>query len=310
VKTESPFQPFAEEFLNHLRVRGAARRTIEGYRYDLRGFFVFLDEKGIRRLHQVTSQTLLTYHNRLLTRGGPGGKRLTVPSLANHIVHLRNFFRFLSRHHELLINPADDLAVPRCPPRPPTDVPDLNMMKRLLLVPNVRTAKGIRDRAMLELLYSSGLRVSELTGLDLGDVDLEAGELRVRRGKGGKDRVVPVGRAACLWVGRYLRAARPTLNRSAGELALFLSQNGGRWSRRRIAQLMRELVRKAGLKGRITAHTLRHAFATHMLRGKASLRHLQEMLGHVKLSTTQIYTKVDISDLKEVHRRCHPRGRS
>lgn len=310
MKTASSLSLFAGEFFDHLRVRGAARRTIEGYRYNIGRLIAFLEEVGVRRLHEVTSQVLLAYHNRLLSQGGPTGKRLTVASLAGHIVHVRNFFRYLTRHHELLINPAEDLAVPRCPPRPPTDVPDFYMMKRLLLVPNIRKPLGIRDRAMLELLYSSGVRVSEFTALELGDIDLVAAELRVRQGKGGKPRVVPLGRAACLWVGRYLRDVRPTLVRSTGQLAIFLSREGCRWSRRTIAQLMRGLALQAGIRTPLTAHTLRHTFATHMLRGKASLRHLQEMLGHAKLSTTQVYTKVDISDLKEVHRRCHPRGRA
>jgi integrase/recombinase XerD len=162
---------------------------------------------------------------------------------------------------------------------------------------------------MLELFYSTGLRVSEVTALDVADVDLADAVLAVRRGKGGKGRRIPVGAAACQWVGRYLRDARPQLVRKPSERHLFLSTRGHPLSRGDVAKIFRTIVRAAGLRIRVTPHTMRHTFATHMLRGKASLRHVQEMLGHALLSTTQIYTRVDISDLKDVHRRCHPRGR-
>lgn len=297
-------------FFAHLRVKRYSVRTIDNYRGTLAHFADFLGSCGVRAIQEVTPRHLVSYQTQLLAAGGERGRPLTVNTQANVAGQLKVFFRFLMQTHQLLANPAQELTLPRRTLRPPTDVLDLEAMRRLLQAPKVRTLRGLRDRAILELLYSTGIRATELANLDVPDIVIEEGELRVRCGKGAKDRVVPVGQAACLWVGRYLKDSRPRLSKHPGVGALFLNRRGRRLNRRALSRIVTACARKAGLTTRVTPHTIRHIFATHMLRGKASLRHLQEMLGHVRLSTTQIYTHVDISDLKREHRRCHPRGRT
>lgn len=296
-------------FFAHLRVQRYSVRTIDNYRGSLTHFAAFLTSAGVHAFHEVTPRHLVSYQTQLLAAGGERGRPLTVNAQANVAGQIKVFFKFLMQTHQLLANPAQELALPRRTARPPTDVLDLAAMRRLLRAPNVRTRKGLRDRAILELLYSTGLRATELANLNTADVVLDEGELTVRRGKGAKDRLVPVGQAACLWVGRYLKESRPSLAKHPGAIALFLNRQGRRLTRRSLSKIVRQRAKAAGLTTKVTPHTLRHTFATHMLRGRASIRHIQEILGHVRLSTTQIYTQVDITDLKREHRRCHPRGR-
>lgn len=296
-------------FLVDRKASGYAARTLEGNEKMLAQLLEFLAEREIEHVDQVTPAVLADYQAHLSAHGGVKGRPLTLQSQANLVGLVRTFFRFVVVRQYALTNAAQLLAVPHLPVRPPERILDHSGVKKLLLAPDVTTPLGVRDRAMLELFYSTGLRVSELTALDVADIDLVDGELSVRRGKGGKARRIPVGAAACQWVSRYLRDARPALARKPSERLLFLSTRGNPLSRGDVAHIVRTLVRAAGLRSRVTPHSLRHAFATHMLKGKASLRHIQEMLGHALLSTTQIYTRVDITDLKDVHRRCHPRGR-
>lgn len=298
-------------FLNDLEARGYSPRTREQYRWALGRFQQFLDEKEITTFSEVTramlaeyqTQTVLESHRRRGT--GP----LTAGTRLHLLTQVRQFFRYLVRHGQLLLNPAETLALPRTVRSPPRHVMTLLQVKRLLLAPDVTEVLGLRDRAMLEVLYAGGLRASELTQLDLGDIDLEAHELHIIRGKGGKARSVPVGAPACLWVGRYLERSRPELVTHAVERGLFLSWRGQRLNRSLLSRIVRKLGQKAHIPFKVTPHGLRHAFATHLLRGRASLRHVQEMLGHAKIDSTQIYTHLDLSDLKETHGRCHPRGR-
>lgn len=299
-----------EDFLADLTARAYSPRTLEGYRGTLRHLVDFLAQRKVHQIQDVTSQVLAEYQNRLVSVGGIDGRQLTPGSRAFRIGHVRCFFLFLVRRGIILTNPAHDMALPRCPRRPPTGILDLAAMKRLLLAPDISTPLGLRDRAIVELFYSTGVRVSELVGLDVFDIDLAGGELRVKRGKGGGSRQVPVGPAAVVWVGRYIKEARSRVVGHESQTALFLSQEGHRMSRRTISTMVATLAKRAQIKQRVTPHALRHAFATHMLRGRASLRHLQEMLGHKRLTTTQVYTRLDITDLKRVHRRCHPRGRA
>lgn len=309
MSTDRTFEASVTRFVMHLRTRHYAPRTIDNYRGTLAHFTAFLTERGLRAPHDVAPRDLIGYQTHLLAAGGSRGRALTMNAVANVVSHIKRFFRFLVRTHELLVNPAQDLELPRRSARPPRDVLDPAAVRRLLATPKTRTVRGLRDRAILELLYSTGLRASELAGLAISDIVLEDGELRVRHGKGDRDRLVPVGQVACLWVSRYLKEGRPRLVKHPGESALFLNRRGRRLNRRAVTRIVADAAQGAGLTVHITSHTLRHTFATHMLRGKASIRHVQEILGHARLNTTQIYTHLDISDLKREHRRCHPRGR-
>jgi integrase/recombinase XerD len=296
-------------FLADLTARAYSPRTLEGYRGTLRHLIGFLAEQKVHELPDVSVRVLTAYQNRLVTEGGIAGRRVTTGTQAFRIGHLHMFFRFLIRRGYILANPAEELAVPRSEPPPPGGIPDLKAMRQLLLAPDIQTVEGLRDRAILELLYSTGVRASELVNLDVRDIDLASGELHVHKGKGGRSRQLPVGEAAVVWVGKYLKRSRPHIIQKKAQTALFLSRFGLRLSRRRLSGLVAAQGRRAKLAERVTPHLLRHAFATHMLRGGANLRHVQELLGHRRATTTQVYTRLDINDLKEVHRRCHPRGR-
>lgn len=296
-------------FLNHLVAGGFAQSTREGYAMGLHRLIAFLSDREIHRGVEVTSKDLEAYQNHLITCGSQTEGPLAVSTLAGRVCQVRQFFRFLVKQGDLLADPSVVLETPRVPQRLPARVLSLAEMKRLLVAPNTKTTLGLRDRAILELMYATGLRVGELVGLAASDIDLVSGELVVRRGKGGRARLVPVGDAACLWVSRYLNDARPELIRRRGDTTMFLSRRGRRMDRADITMMLRRHVKAAHILGRVTPHAIRHTFATHLLKGRASLRHIQELLGHARLTTTQIYTRVDLTDLKEVYRRCHPRGR-
>lgn len=304
-----PMSEAVVSFLRDLEARGFSSRTVDQYRWSLGRFLRFLQEKKITSLTDVTRQVLSEYQTRTVIEGTRGGRPLTAGTRLHLLGKIRQLFRYLVRHGHLLINPAEALALPRTVQSPPHHVLTLPQVQRLLLVPDVTKVLGLRDRVILEVLYATGIRVSELIGLDIADIDLEAQELHVQRGKGGKRRSVPTGAPACLWVARYLETSRPQLLEKPTEPALFLSWRGQRMDRSNLARNVRAMGKKAGIPFKVTPHGLRHAFATHLIQRQASLRHVQEMLGHAKIGSTQIYTHLDLSDLKETHGRCHPRGR-
>jgi integrase/recombinase XerD len=299
----------ADRFLAHLESRGYSPRTLELYRWSLGRFQRFLDEKGIESLGEVTPALLSEYQTRTVMEEGRDGRVLTAGTRLHLLTHVRQLFRYLVRHGQLLVNVTETIALPRTVKSPPKHVLNPREMRRLLLAPDVTDVLGLRDRAILEVLYATGIRVSELTQLDLPDIDLEALELHVRQGKGGRSRSVPAGGPACLWVGRYLKESRSRLEAKPTERALFLSCRGLRMDRANLARIVRTLGQKAKISFKVTPHGLRHAFATHLIQRQASLRHVQEMLGHQKIASTQIYTHLDLTDLKATHDRCHPRGR-
>lgn len=299
---------FFKRFLKHLEARGHTPRTLETYSWILGRFRRFLDEQDLETLEEVNPQVLAEYQTKILIKGRLDGGPLTGGSQSLLIGRLGLFFRYLVKQGHLLVNPAENLVVPRASRPPPRRVLTVHQVKRLLLVPDVTDLLGLRDRAILEVLYSTGIRVSELKDLDTADISLTEGELRIRRGKGRRGRLIPVGEAACLWVGRYLEASRPELLVKRSQRALFLSRWGKRLERSCLTRIVRTYAKEAKIPFRVTPHVVRHTFATHLLKGKASIRHVQEMLGHTTLTSTQIYTRLEISDLKATHRACHPRG--
>lgn len=296
-------------FCEHLLAAGHAARTREDYRATLRGLTAFLTTHKVVRVADVTPRHLVAYQRKLMAVRGARGP-LSLYTQANRLICVRQFFRWLARTGRVLADPTMLIDMPKVNPRLPSRVPSVADMRRLIQTPCTHEPLGVRDRAMLEVLYSTGLRVTELANLAVDAIDLAGGEVSVRQGKGGRDRRVPIGEAACFWVSRYLTTVRPVLaRRRLMEAALFLSCRGRKLTRHELAVMVRDYARTAGLSYRVSPHSIRHACATHLLRGRASLRHVQEILGHTKLSSTQIYTRVDLTDLKAVHRRCHPRGR-
>lgn len=288
----------AELFLNHLQVeKGLAGNTIQAYSHDLVRFFTFLDGGNLSALG-VTREHMAAYMNSL---DGAISKR----SAARNLSALRQFFRFLVSMGKIKVNPGKLLSTPKIPLRLP-GVLSPSEVELLLAQPAPTTRLGIRDKAMLELLYATGLRVSELVSLKVQNVNLEAGYVRTL-GKGSKERMVPMGTKAVESLRKYLEEVRATLLKRRISPFVFLSLRTKPMTRQGFWKLIRQYGRRAGIRKEITPHLLRHSFASHLLDYGADLRSVQVMLGHADISTTQIYTHVTRERLKEVHKRCHPR---
>ncbi len=294
-----------EQFLGYLRVeRGASPNTVIAYSRDLLGYLGFLAERGVRDPDAVSRDDLTAWLTALRASG------LAPSSVNRKVSAVKSFHRFLARESLAETQPASALPLPKAPERLP-DVVSVPDVERLLAQPFPDGPAGIRDRAVLETLYGCGVRVSELAGLDVADLDLAEGLLRVL-GKGGKERVVPVAGAAARALADYLAHARPYLRTKSGRprqdpTAMFLSHRGARLTRQALFAMVRRYGGRVGLA--LHPHTLRHSFATHMLERGADLRALQEMLGHADIRTTQVYTHVDRRHIREEYLSTHPRAR-
>ena len=287
------------EYLEILRVeRGLAAHTLEAYRRDLADFAAFAARHGADPT-AVTRSLVMAYLHHLRQAGRA---RATV---ARRLAALRGFFGYLVQEGRIARDPVEGMTSPRAG-RPLPRVMSVEEVERLLELPRPASPAGLRDRAVLELLYAAGLRVSELVGLDLDDLLLDHGLVRCR-GKGGKERVVPVAAPAVEAVRVYLERGRPRLCRRPDQRALFLNHRGGRLSRQWVWRLLRRAARQAGVSRAVSPHTLRHSFATHLLAGGADLRAVQELLGHASITTTQIYTHLTRHHLLEAYLRAHPR---
>jgi integrase/recombinase XerD len=292
-----------DRFLAFLELeKGAASNTVAAYERDLRQCAVHLGERGVHAWSSVETAHLSDWVYDLSARA------FAVASLSRKISALRVFFRHLVREQRLSRDPTELLTGPRRTRRVPDSL-SVRETVRLLEAPPVTDEYGVRDRAILELAYSCGLRASELCGLTLTQVNLEQGFVRVF-GKGSKERVVPLGREAAASLDRYLGSVRPRLVKSRTGSALFLSARGRALSRKTVWYLVKKHARRAGLERPVKPHLLRHSFATHLLGGGADLRAIQDMLGHASITTTQIYTAVESRRLVEGHQKFHPRNRT
>jgi integrase/recombinase XerD len=288
-------------FYEHLRVKGYSPRTISEYQSTLNRFAAYLAAHG-RQITGLSAGDLSDYRTALYYqqyRGNP----ISLATQANALARLRTLFQFLAKENLILHDPSVNLELPKLPRSLPKGILTAREAKKILDSIDTSTALGLRDRAILELLYSSGIRVSELTGLQLADLDLSQGILAVQ-GKGDKPRVVPIGHFACRYLREYLDQARP---RETKESALFLSNRGLPMDKQRIAKICGYWAMRAGIKKKVTPHTWRHTCATELLKNAVDIRYIQELLGHASLKTTQIYTKVTIKDLKRIHAKYHPR---
>lgn len=300
---------YGEKYLEHLGVLNYAKRTIEERRYYLLKFFRFLGQMGVSDIAAVTRDLVRDYQAHLHEEVNEKGESNEVMTQNNGLRVVKLFFRFLREEDYLAQDPSRDVPYAKTPKRLPRSILTRQEVRKLLRAPDTHSLMGYRDRAMLEVFYSTGLRNSELAGLKVEDVDTVEGFVRVNLGKGGKDRVVPLGKIACRYVENYVHSVRPHLVKGTDNRILFLSLQGYRMARAVIASVVRKYARKAKLGKTVTAHTLRHTCATQMMRNKANLRHIQELLGHACLTTTQVYTSVTIADLKEAHKKYHPRER-
>lgn len=291
------------EYLGHLSVeRGASAHTIDAYGRDLDGYVEFLAARGVVDPDRVSREDVTAFVGDLRVQG------LAPSTVERHVAAVKGFHKFLVREGITENHPTARVPLPKVPERLP-DVISIEEVDRLLGQPFPDTPAGLRDRAIIETLYGAGLRVSELTGLEVADLDLGEGFLRVL-GKGGKERLAPVGGMAAHALNAYLSNGRPFL-RPKGSIradhpAVFLNTRGGSISRQAVFSIVRAYGRKADLT--LHPHTLRHSFATHLLEGGADLRALQEMLGHSDISTTQVYTHVDRRHIREEYLTTHPRA--
>ncbi len=290
-----------DRFLHFLLVeKGLSQNTLEAYSRDLIQYFRFLDKQGITNLLQTQADTLYEYLGTLRTR------KLSGRTQARILSALRSFYRFLQEESLRKDNPTLPLQGPKPRRTLPHTLSELEV-ETLIHQPKTESPRGLRDAAMLEVLYATGLRVSELISLTLDQLELEAHLIRTI-GKGSKERLVPIGKAATRCLTEYLDKGRPPLLKYPMAPYVFLNNRGGRLSRQGFWKILGQYGRQAGILKKISPHTLRHTFATHLLEGGADLRSIQTMLGHADISTTQIYTLVTHEHLREAYRRYHPRA--
>jgi integrase/recombinase XerD len=298
----------AGRFLDHLAVeRGVAPNTQVAYRRDLRLYLAYLGEHRISDPTKVGESDISDFLATLREREYAPGKRYSSATVARVLAAVRGFHKFLVREGVSKADPAEPVGSPRVPRSLPRALP-LEDVERLLAAVPADGPISMRDQAILELLYAAGLRISELTALDVDDLDLEERSVRCI-GKGSKERIVPIGRAAVESLERYLTQSRPGLAKAASGPAVFLNARGTRLTRQGCWKLLKKHTAAAQLRRRISPHTLRHSFATHLLDGGADIRVVQELLGHASVSTTQVYTLVSRERLREVYDSAHPRAK-
>lgn len=291
-----------DEFCDALWLEdGLSRNTLDSYRRDLSKFAEWLGKQQGRTLLETTHADIQGFLAYLM-----GGQKAKATSTSRAISSLKRLFRYLLRQNRIAVDPSLQIATPKLPRSLPKSLTEEDV-ELLLAAPDVQTPLGMRDRTMLEVLYASGLRVSELVGLSVAQVSLDMGVTRVM-GKGSKERLVPLGEEALDWVRRYLAESRPLLLDGRLSDALFVTQRGEGMTRQMFWYLIKKHARQGGLHKPLSPHTLRHAFATHLLNHGADLRVVQMLLGHSDISTTQIYTHVARERLKALHAKHHPRG--
>ncbi|MFC1900734.1 tyrosine recombinase XerC [Chloroflexota bacterium] len=301
-------QELFNRYVDYLRAeKNASPYTIRNYTTDLigssriKGFFGFLSEKGIKTLDKADRHLLRDYLSYLVEQG------LVKASIARKLSAIRSFYRYLVREEILPVNPLRDASSPKLDKRLPSFL-TIEEVTRLIETPDLSTPQGQRDRSFMELLYASGLRVSELAGLDLEQIDLDTREIRVL-GKGSKERMVLMGEPAAKALNNYINDGRLALLGDKKNHAVFLNRDGNRLTERSVQIRLRKYASGAGIGKRVYPHMVRHTFATHLLDGGADLRVVQELLGHASLSTTQVYTHVSKSQAKKVYLAAHPMSR-
>lgn len=287
---------FLEKFINYLKVeKGSSPHTIKNYSIDLEAFSLFLGDKDINSIDHLLLRRFLADMR---------SKNYSKRTVARKLASLRTFFKFMYREGHIKANPITAISTPKLDKRLPV-VLDEGRVAKLIETPRSDDTAGLRDRAILETLYSTGIRVSELVGLDVGDVDHISGVIKVM-GKGRKERISPIGDRASSAIRRYIESRNEKKTRDKD--AVFLNKSGRRLTDRSIRRIINKHIKAASINEHISPHSLRHSFATHLLDRGADLRSVQELLGHMNLSTTQIYTHVTMERLREAYDKAHPRA--
>jgi len=294
-------ETYVDEFINYLAVeRGLSKNTLESYGRDIRQFSEYLKERKIDLLPETNRGTIVQYLNSLKSHGRE------MSTVSRNLAAIKAFFQYLSRENYISRDPAMNMESPKLEKKLPR-VLTVQEVELLLQQPNPLLPAGLRDKAMLELLYATGTRVSELISLSMADINLDLGYVKCY-GKGSKERIVPFGSIAARCIGDYLNKGRQKMVRLRKSDALFVNQHGRQMTRQGFWKIIKKYAEVAQIEKEITPHTLRHSFATHLLENGADLRSVQEMLGHADIATTQIYTHITNKHLKEVYDKTHPRA--
>lgn len=299
------FERDIAEYLEHRRVRGYSEKSTTAGRSVLL-FVRWLAERGVMAASEVTQPMVERYQRQLYYTRKDNGQPLSLLTQRKYLDTIKSLFRHLVRQRRIAHNPAGELELPRAHRRLPRGILSADEVETVLAQTSAFGLRGVRDRAILEVLYATGIRRSELANLALYDLDFAQGTLMVRKGKGGKDRLIPIGERALRWTDRYLREVRPQLVVDGGDTTLFLTDHGQPFVNNRLSDLVKSYLERCDLDKPGACHLFRHTMATLMLENGADLRYIQVMLGHARLETTTIYTQVAIRKLKEVYERTHP----
>jgi len=294
------------QFLQWMHERNYSPRTADNREVYLRYFILWCDERGLTRPQEITRPILERYQRYMFLYRKKDGQPLSTRSQGGRVLPIRAWFKWMTKTNRILYNPAADLDMPRQEHRLPKHILTAEEADRIMNMPDIRNATGLRDRAILETLYSTGIRRMEVIGLGQHDIDYERGTLIVRQGKGKKDRMIPIGDRALAWIRKYRDEVRSQVSLPGGDDMLFLTQFGEELSRYHLTKMVRDYIDAAKIGKRGSCHLFRHTMATLMLENGADIRFIQAMLGHAELSTTQIYTQVSIVKLKEIHTLTHP----
>ncbi len=302
------FDVLFHRFLQQLEILNYSPHTLRVNEFYFNRFAEFLAEVRLADVQAVTPSTLQDFQRWLFYQPTQRGTARSIGSQNHIVIAIRNFFSFLAQEGYIAGDPAKGLRLAREPDTLPKNILTPEEARRIIEAPDTQTLIGYRDRTLLEVLYATGLRKEELRHINVADVNLDEELLRVNHGKGGKDRVVPLSRIACQYLENYIKAVRPELAKGRPSEKLFISiRDGQPIGRHGVERLLAKYVRKLRLKKHVTCHLWRHSCATHLLKNNANLRHVQQILGHASLATTERYLRLTITDLKEAHRKFHPR---
>lgn len=296
------------EFTEHLKRKRLKAHTTDDYVRSLKIFLNFVNDNypDIAEISDITKDIVLSYEKHLMTRDNAWGRPLSANRRRKFLASLKTFFLYLQKEERIYRNPALNVAFPRERKTIIKDVLTMDEMDRLLKYCSGHSLLSLRDRAVLELLYSTGIRADEICNIIISDIDFEERLLFVRKAKYDNERIIPFGESAGYWIKRYLEKARPLIEGRESDL-LFVSHRGTKLNPDILCRMIKRWGKKAGIEKNVTTHTFRHSCGTHMLKGGADIRYVQRQLGHRQISTTEKYLKIEITDLKEIHDRCHPR---
>jgi integrase/recombinase XerD len=300
------FWHLMQKHVKWLAVHNYSEYTIETRQVYIRAFLVWADARGLKYPTEVTKPILEAFQQHLFHYRKANGDPLSWSSQSKHLIDVRMFFEYLAKENHIPFNPASSLQLPKQPQKLPKAILTVDEVERVLAQPNITTPLGLRDRAIFETLYSTGIRRIEVVRLNIDDLDVERRILAVREGKNQKDRFVPIGMRALLWIARYVEKARDQLSINMSERALFITAHGERLNPDSLTGYGRAYIEAAGIEKPGSCHLFRHSMATAMLENGAGIRYLQAILGHTNLNTTQIYTRTSLKKLLDVHDKTHP----